>query len=132
MNMRIKTILATTAIATATAFTGTVGAAAAADDLASNQSPTEVTIKGQNGDYHGKVKSSNPDCLANRKVKVYKMLGDSPAPKTDQKIGTDVSELDGTKGVWSIGNSGFKHGDFYAKVKRTSECAGDISPVLSR
>lgn len=130
--MRIKTILATTAIATATAFTGVAGVAAAADDLASNQSPTEVTIKGENGDYHGKVKSSNLDCLDGRKVTVYKMLGNSPAPKTDQKIGSDLSELDGTKGVWSIGNSGFKHGDFYAKVKKTSECGGDISPVLSR
>ncbi len=127
--MRIKTILATAAIATATAFTGV---AHGADDLASNQSPTEVTIKGKNGDYHGKVKSSDADCLQDRKVTVYKMLGNSPAPKTDQKIGSDVSELDGTKGVWSIGNSGYKHGDFYAKVKKTSECAGDISPVLSR
>jgi len=127
--MRIKTILATTAIAAATAFTGV---AHGADDLASNLSPTEVTIKGQNGDYHGKVKSSDSDCLDGRTVKVYEMLGATPAPKTDQKIGTDTSELDGSKGVWSIGNSGFKHGDFYAKVKRTSECGGDISPVLSR
>lgn len=129
--MRIKTILAATAIAAATAFTGT---AQAADDLASNQSPSKVTIKGENGDYYGKVKSSDPDCLADRKVTVFKMKGNSPAPKTDKKIGSDVSELNGagTKGVWSIGNSGYKKGYFYAKLKPTSECGGGISKVLSR
>lgn len=128
--MRIKTILATTAIAAATAFTGS----AQAYDLVGNQSPSEVTIKGKNGDYHGKVKSSDSDCLEDRKVKVYKMLGNSPAPKTDQKIGSDTTELNGngTKGVWSIGNSGYKDGYFYAKLKKTSECGGDISKVLVR
>lgn len=127
--MRIKTILATTAIAAATAFTGS---AQAADDLVSNQSQSKVTIKGQNGDYHGKVKSSDPDCLEDRKVTVFKMKGNSPAPKTDKKIGSDTTELDGSKGVWSIGNSGYKKGYFYAKLKKTSECGGGISKVLDR
>jgi len=34
--------------------------------------------------------------------------------------------------MWSIGNSGYKHGEFYAKVKKTSTCGGDISKVISR
>ncbi len=34
--------------------------------------------------------------------------------------------------MWSIGNSGYKHGDFYAKVKKSSGCGGDISKVISR
>ena len=119
--MRFKTIMATTAIAI-TAFAGSAQAA----------SPSEVTIKGTNGDYHGKVKSADPDCLEGRNVVVYEMLGSSPAPKTDQKIGSDTTELDGTKAVWSIGNSGFKHGSFYAKVKKSSGCSAATSPVIDR
>lgn len=126
--MRIKTILATTAIAAVTAFTGS----AQAFDLTSNQSPSKVTIKGNNGDYYGKVKSSDPDCLEDRKVTVFKMKGGSPVPKNDKKIGSDTTELDGNKGAWSIGNSGYKKGYFYAKLKKTSECGGDISKVLDR
>ena len=34
--------------------------------------------------------------------------------------------------MWSIGNSGYKHGKFYAHAKKTAECQGDLSPVISR
>ena len=67
--------------------------------------------------------------LANRTVVVYKELSSTPSPSTDQKIGTDTTESDGS---WSIGNSGFKHGSFYAKVKSTTDCSGAQSKVIVR
>ncbi len=117
--MRLKMILATAAIATVTALSGTAQAATA----------SKVTIKGTDGDYYGKVKSSDGDCVANRTVVVYKELGAKPAPKTDQKIGTDTT---GTDGAWSIGNSGYKDGSFYAKVKKSSKCGSALSKVIVR
>jgi hypothetical protein len=117
--MRLKMILATAAIATVTVFSGTAQAS----------TPSKVTIKGTNGDYYGKVKSADSDCLADRTVVVYEELGSSPDPHSDQKIGYDTTDPDGS---WSIGNSGFKHGSFYAKVKKSSECGGALSKVIDR
>lgn len=117
--MRLKMILATAAIATVTAFTG----------VAQAGTPSKVTIKGTGGDYYGKVKSSDSDCVADRTVVVYEELGSSPSPSTDQKIGTDTTEPDG---AWSIGNSGYKEGSFYAKVKKSPECGGALSKVIVR
>jgi len=117
----------------ATALIAATGATAVASPaLASSGTPTKVTIKGHEGDYYGYVQSSDSDCESNREVKVYEMLGSSPAPKTDNLIGSDIAQPNGPDGMWSIGNSGYKHGEFYAKVKKTSTCGGDISKVISR
>ena len=124
--MKIK-MFATAALI---AVTGAFGASSVAQ--ASSLTPTKVTIKGENGDYYGKVKSSDSDCESDRTVKVYEMLGSSPSPKTDNLIGTDTAQPNGPDGMWSIGNSGYKDGSFYAKVKKTSECGGDLSKVISR
>jgi hypothetical protein len=122
--MKLKTLIATVAVAVTGAF-----ATAAAAPLAD----TTVTIKGQDGDYHGYVKSADQNhCEGGRKVSVFKMLGTSPAPKIDQKIGSDSAEPNGPDAMWSIGNSGYKHGDFYARVRGTDYCQGDLSPVISR
>jgi hypothetical protein len=92
--------------------------------------PTSVTIKGDNGDYFGKVKSDKGKCLGDRKVTVYKQKGAHQHPKTDEKIGSDTSERVGDHGEWSIGNSGFKHGKFYARVSKTDICAADKSKTI--
>lgn len=60
------------------------------------------------------------------------MKGGSPDPKQDEKIGSDIAQPNGDGVMWNIGNSGFKKGDFYAKVKKTDKCGGDISKVISR
>ena len=94
---------------------------------------TKVNIKGDNGDYYGYVKSSDADNCANgRKVKVFKQLGSVQDPKNDLKIGSDYAEPNGDKYMWSIGNSGYKHGHFYAKVGKTSYCKGDTSKTIDR
>jgi hypothetical protein len=92
---------------------------------------TKVTIHGDNGDFQGKIISDKGRCLGNRKVVVYKQKGDRQKPSEDKKIGSDISERDGDHGDWSIGNSGFKHGKFYAKAKKNDFCRGDFSKTIT-
>ncbi len=120
--MKTKTLIATAAVALTGVFAGTAQAA----------TPTEVTIKGQEGEYYGYVKSQKSSCESGRTVNVYKMLGDNPSPSSDKKIGSDTSAPNGPDGMYNIGNSGFKKGKFYAQVKKSGNCGGDLSPVISR
>jgi hypothetical protein len=82
---------------------------------------TSVTIKGPQGDFHGKVVTREP-CRAERTVKVFKVKEGE-----DKNIGSDTT---GTDGKWSIGNSGFKNGRFYAKAKPLGECEGARSETI--
>jgi hypothetical protein len=91
---------------------------------------TGVTIKGPNGDFHGKVLSERAKCQFDRKVVVYKQKGKKQDPSVDKKIGSDTSEKQGNKGVWSIGNSGFKKGKFYAVARKSSGCAAGRSETI--
>jgi hypothetical protein len=120
---RITTIVATAAVAV-TAFTGAAGAA----------SKSTVSIMGQNGDYYGYVHSSDPtNCENDRKVVVYKQLGSAQSPKTDQKIGSDVASPNGPDAMWSIGNSGYKSGKFYAKATKVPGlCKAVTSATITR
>ncbi len=112
----------------AVALTALTGAAAASSH------DTKVSIKGQNGDYYGYVKSSDPaNCSADRKVTVFKQLGSVQDRHVDQKIGTDLAEINGTKYMWSIGNSGYKHGEFYARAAKVPGfCKAATSKTISR
>ncbi len=76
---------------------------------------TEVTIKGPDGDFSGKVKSIGgpPTCEADRKVNLFKKK-----PGKDDKIGSDTS---GPDGKWSTGNSGENNGKFYAKAPKVGD-----------
>ena len=74
IRVRTRTLLALAAT-TAVATLG-LGASAFA-----SQTATKVTIKGDNGDYYGYVKSSKSSCESNRKVEVFKLKGSSPNPK---------------------------------------------------
>jgi hypothetical protein len=125
MNRKITTLLATTAIA----VTGVLGAGSA---IAAGQADTSVSIKGQNGDYYGYVHSSKSSCESNREVKVFLMSGSKPKPVADTLIGSDIAQPNGPDGMWSIGNSGYKHGNFYARAGATSQCAKGVSKVISR
>jgi hypothetical protein len=120
---RIATAIAALALSAA-ALPGTAGAAAT--DTGS--------ITGNNGDYYGYVHSSDPThCENNRKVVVYKQLGTAQSPKTDQKIGTDTAQPNGPDAMWSIGNSGYKTGKFYAKAAKVpGYCKATTSPTITR
>lgn len=98
---------------------------------AAERTPTKVTIKGEGGDFYGYVKSEDAaNCADERLVTLFRMTGDSPEPKLDDKIVTDTASLNGGKYMWSAGNTGYKTGEFYARVKKTDECGGDISKVV--
>ena len=121
----IKTLAAIAAVAVTGAF-------AAQSATAAPLTPTQVTIKGQNGDYEGTVKSSDgataPTTATSSSTRCW-----APRPsRTDKKIGMDTSEFQGGKYVWSAGNTGYKHGKFYSRVKKTDDCGGDLSPVIVR
>jgi len=123
---KVRTAIAALAISV-TAFAGVTSA------QAGGKSGTKVSIKGDNGDYYGYVKSSDADNCANgRKVKVFKQTGSTQDPKHDMKIGTDTAQPNGEKYMWSIGNSGYKSGKFYAKVGKTSLCKGATTKTITR
>ena len=92
-----------------------------------------MTIKGQDGEYYGYVKSETPSCESGRTVNVYKMLGESPDPsdRPEDRLGHAPLRTVLTR-CTTIGNSGFKKGKFYAQVKKSGNCGGDLSPVISR
>ena len=102
--------------------------------VATGASKSTVSIMGDNGDYYGYVHSSDPThCESDRKVKVFKQLGSVQDPKTDQKIGTDTAEANGPDAMWSIGNSGYKTGKFYAKAAKVpGYCKAATSPTITR
>jgi hypothetical protein len=101
--------------------TGGAGAATAAK--------TTVTIEGPQGDFQGEIQSVK-SCLGNRKVKVYKQEGKEQAPKTDTLIASDTSERHGGIGEWSVGNTGYKSGKFYARVTKAPGCQGAFSETI--
>lgn len=122
--MRVKMLIAAAAIS----VSGVLAAGASGASL----TPTKVTIQAESGgDFFGFVKSSDKNhCANNRKVTLYKLQGDSPEPSADEKIGSDIAEPNGDGYMWSTGNTGQRHGKFYARVKKTETCAGDLSPVV--
>ena len=83
---------------------------------------TTVTIKGPQGDFHGKVKSAKTSCVEERKVSVFKKKASG-----DKKIGSDTT---GSDGAWSAGNTGFKNGRFYARAAKTNGCKAGTSKTI--
>jgi hypothetical protein len=118
----------------ATAVTALAVSVAAFTGVAAAGSKTTVSIMGDNGDYYGYVHSSDPThCENDRKVKVFKQLGSVQDPKVDQKIGTDIAQPNGPDAMWSIGNSGYKSGSFYAKAAKVpGYCKAATSPTITR
>jgi hypothetical protein len=89
---------------------------------------TIVTIKGPDGDFHGKIRSQDPGCLGDRLVRLFMSdSADGPFARTGN---SDTSEQQGDVGVWSLGNTGLRDGFFFAKAKKTPECRGGRSRVL--
>jgi hypothetical protein len=96
--------------------------------MAGTEAKTTVTIKGPNGDFHGKIKSDDDGCLADRVVKLFmSKTADGTFGATGN---SDTSELQGTVGVWSMGNTGLRDGFFYAKAKKSPDCKGGKSKVI--
>ena len=100
---------------------------------ASGLAGATVTISGQNGDYSGTVTSPRLHrCADQRTVTVYKQKGARQNPRVDAMIGSDTAELRGRHAVWSIGNSGFRSGKFYARASTAPGCATAASRTIHR
>jgi hypothetical protein len=84
---------------------------------------TKVTIKEQNGDFSGKVKSDKQKCVEERKVTLWR----AHKNKDDEKIATDTT---GSDGEWSTGNTGAEKGKYYAKAGKVSGCKKGISETV--
>ena len=91
---------------------------------------TKITIKGPNGDFEGKIRSTSESCLGDRRVSVFRQAGDTQDPRNDERIASDTSEQQGTVGTWSVGNTGERDGKFYAKVGKAPGCKGARSRTL--
>lgn len=116
--MKLKSIIATAVVTAAAGFAAT-GASAA------GQADTTLTLKANGGDFYGKVTSPDTaNCLEDRQVKVYEVLGGGQL---------DYVAMDTTddKGKWNTGNNGAGPGDYVAKVKKTTYCQGDKSNVIT-
>ena len=95
------------------ALAACAAACLAAPAVAGTPYPTEVTIKEQNGDFNGKVKSQGEGvdlCLEDRKVTLMKQKSGD-----DQKINSDTT---GPDGKWDTGNTHVGPGKYYAKAKQ--------------
>ncbi len=116
----------------AAAITALGCVAVAGTAIAGGKADTQVKIKAQSDGFFGYVKSSDPNhCANNRKVVVYKQKGDAPDRQADQKIGSDLAQPNGDKYMWSTGNTGKPHGDYYAFAKSTPKCKADYSKTIS-
>jgi len=119
MKTRLAFIVIAVVASSALTFTGLATAATAR---------TTVTIKGPDGDFHGKIKSQDAGCLGDRLVRLFSSdSADGPFERTGN---SDTSELQGDVGVWSMGNTGLRDGFFYAKATKTPDCRGGRSRVL--
>ena len=120
MKTRLAVLLVAVVAAISLVFTGLAQAGTAAKTI--------VTIKGPDGDFHGKIKSPDAGCLGDRLVRLF--MSDSADGPFERTGNSDTSEQQGDVGVWSLGNTGLRDGFFYAKAKATPACKGGKSRVL--
>ncbi|MGZ8606266.1 MAG: hypothetical protein ACXWXQ_04375 [Actinomycetota bacterium] len=91
---------------------------------------TKIPSRGPQGDFAGRILSASDSCLAERRVSVYQQVGDDQDPRADDRIASDTSDQNGNHGEWSVGNTGFRDGKFYAKVAKAPGCKGDRSKTI--
>ncbi len=120
MKTRLAFLLVAVVAASSLMFTGLATAGTAANTI--------VTIKGPNGDFHGKIKSTDDGCLGDRLVRLF--MSDSADGPFERTGNSDTSEVQGDVGEWSMGNTGLRDGFFYAKAKATPDCKRGKSRVI--
>jgi hypothetical protein len=91
---------------------------------------TKVKIKAESGGFYGYVKSDKDKCANGRKVTLYKLKGNGYDPRNDKKIGSDIAQANGTKYMWSTGNTGYMKGYFYAYAKKIKGCKAGFSKAI--
>jgi len=126
-NARIATVVGIAVaviVLTAVALPGLANAAGLAK--------TKISINAQNASaLSGTIKSKRVDCLAQRQVKVYMMVGQLPNPAADTVIGAGTAVLNGKKYEWSTANSNAPTGLYYAYAPPVPFCKSGMSRTLS-
>ena len=119
--MKVKSALVVLALVavSAAALTGVAGAGQAAR--------TTVTIEGPQGDFQGTILSDDVHCLGGRTVRVFMQTQEG---EPFQRIASDTSERHGRRGEWSVGNTGFRDGSFYARATKAPGCRAGRSPTI--
>jgi hypothetical protein len=111
---------------------GVVGAvlATGVSSAGTTRAETTVTIRSQNGDLSGFVRSPRPGrCANHRKVVVFHQVGSEQDPPNDDRLGSDIASRNGDRYAWNTGNSGAE-GKVYARVARTDFCKADTSRTI--
>ena len=121
--MKSKPILAALALTACTALVLVAPAFA-------GKAETKVKIKTQSDGFYGYVKSDKDKCANGREVILYKIKGNGQDPSHDKEIGSDVAQANGTKYMWSTGNTGPMKGLFYAYAPKINGCKDGISKVV--
>lgn len=121
--MKSKPILAVLAL------TACVALVVAAPAFA-GRAETKVKIKTESDGFYGYVKSDKDKCANGREVILYKMKGNGQDPSRDKEIGSDTAQANGTKYMWSTGNTGPRKGLFYAYAPKIKGCKAGISKVV--
>jgi hypothetical protein len=128
--MRTQTVATAAALVLAGGLAAPGFASQAASTGGGSRIDTTVTIRTENGDFWGQVKSPRPRiCAAGRKVVLFKQVGRNQNPSNDERVASDTASRNGDRYEWNTGNTGLS-GKFYARVARTDECKGDTSQTV--
>ncbi len=98
--------------------------------IARGSAETKVKIKEQSDGFYGYVKSDKTKCANGREVILFKQKGGTPDPSRDKEIGSDIAQANGTKYMWSTGNTGSTKGTFYAYAPKIKGCKAGISKSI--
>lgn len=104
---------------------GLAGVTAPASGEAVAPAARSVTIRAENTDLSGQVRSGRASCRSEVQVVVFRQRG-TRGGGDDERFAMDTSEPNGD---WDTGNTGTE-GRFYAKVARTATCAGAASRTI--
>ena len=126
--MKARATAAMLATAAALVPLGSMGATGA---TAAPAAKTQLTIKTQNGDFSGTLKSKKKKCMKDREVTVYRMVGSKKKPSVDEAVASDTSSLQNGKGRWETGNTGLRDGKrYYAYTPKKSGCKAATSKAV--
>jgi hypothetical protein len=92
--------------------------------------PTKVLIQAESGGFFGYVKSPKLECKSDRTVVLYKQLGSTQSPATDQRVGMDLAQANNDGYQWDMGNPGLHTGRYYARALKTPHCLAANSITL--
>ena len=60
---------------------------------------------------------------------LFEQLGATQDPRNDLKVASDTASLNGSRYMWSTGNTGLE-GAFYARAARIPGCKADTSRTV--